>query len=284
MPDKVRKIIVIITIIVGLGLVSYPFISSFVNSFRQEDIIEEYSTVINNLNSADVEKAYQSAQDYNEKLKCVINRFEHTDEYDKTPGISADGMIGYLDIRKIDVHLPIYHSTSDKTLSEALGHMEGTSFPVEGKGVHAVVVGHSGMMQQDMFTDLPQLKIGDTFSITVANRTIIYEVDNIETVLPNEVSSLRIYPNENYCTLVTCVPYGVNSHRLLVRGRQIDSQDNSTEENTVKSSHVVTRTDMINYGSLIGGLIVITVPASIVLIQRKREYARKREKENERNK
>lgn len=271
MADKLRKFIIAVTIVVGMGLVSYPLISSFVNSLRQEEIISEYNTVINNLNNDDIEQAYRSAQEYNDKLVYVVNRFEHTELYDKTPGISADGMIGYVDIPSIDVHLPIYHGTDEATLSGALGHMEGTSFPVEGEGVHAVIVGHSGMMQQDMFTNLPQLKVGDTFSVTVARREIVYKVDQIETVLPNETSLLRLYPGKNYCTLLTCVPYGVNSHRLLVRGVQVSEDDHSSESQTVKSSKVITRTDMINYGALAGGVLVLCTPIAVVLIKRRRD-------------
>lgn len=268
--NKFQRIAVVLIIVVGMGLISYPLFSSIVNSFRQDDVVTTYDTVVSSLNSDDIEKAYEDAQVYNESLLSRVDRFEHTDVYNTLPGIVEDGMIGYVDIPKINVHLPIYHGTSDVTLSNSIGHMEGTSFPVEGKGVHSVLVGHSGMMQQDMFTNITQLEVGDLFSVTVANREIIYEVDSINTVLPEDTSLLNIDPDKNYCTLLTCVPYGVNSHRLLVRGHQTDINDYSQEELRVKHNKIITKTNVINIGAFCIGVILICVIAVIVFVKRRR--------------
>lgn len=164
--------------------------------------------------------------EYNNKLQYNSFRFKPTEEehlkYESILDISGTGIMGYVEIEKIDVKLPIYHGTSDVVLQKAVGHFEGSSFPIGEKGTHAVISGHSGLSNAKMFTDLPKIEIGDTFIITVLGMTMEYKVDRIETVLPDNINYFELDSDNDYVTLVTCTPYGVNSHRLLVRGSRIN--------------------------------------------------------------
>lgn len=269
---NVRVLLIVVTMIVGMVLVLYPLISNVVEANKQKEIITTYQTVIDSVNPKEIENQYVEAKKYNDNLLTTINRFRHTNKYDNIFNCASNNMIGYISIPKIDVNLPIYHGTDKSTLSAGIGHMEGTSFPIDQKGTHAVLVGHSGMVQQDMFTNLTQMEKGDIFTVTVANREVTYEVDEINTVLPDELDLIKIEPNKSYCTLVTCVPYGINSHRLLVRGHQVNVNDYSKNEITVKNHKIRTVTKSANELIAFVGLALIIISAiiSIIKIREKR--------------
>ena len=197
-----RKVITLILLgvfLAGLSLLLYPSVSSYWNSITQSRAIVDYDTIVKSLSPKD-NTAY-----------CL--------------NAVGDGVIGYIDIDKIQVKLPIYHGTDPSMLNHACGHIQGSSFPIAGKGTHAAISAHRGLPSAKLFSDLDKLEVGDTFRITVLDKTFIYEVDQIKTVLPDDVSDLLIDEEKELCTLVTCTPYGINSHRLLVRGHRIESED-----------------------------------------------------------
>ena len=219
---KKTDIILIIIFLVGLSVLLYPTISNYYNSFHESKVIPAYETNLSKMTETDYSDALQKASDYNSTLSAGTQSFESGEPVDSTYSsllnLSDDGMMGYITISKLDVELSIYHGTSDSVLAVGAGHLEGSSLPVGGIGTHSVIMGHRGLPSAKLFTDLDQMEIGDTFTITVMNQTLTYQVDNIAIVDPDELDLLKIDPDKDYCTLVTCTPYGINTQRLLVRG------------------------------------------------------------------
>lgn len=212
---KILHIVEILLFVAGVCLLSYPFISSKLYDFETQKLISEYDSEINNLNESDRANMIADANAYNKSLNG-------TGGSDKYSNIMSDtSAIGYVDIPKINVFLPIYHGSSDYTLSKGIGHMENTSLPVGGESTHCVLTGHTGMAEAAMFSDIDKLVQGDVFYIHSCDSVLAYKVDQIKTVLPNDVDDLRIINGEDHVTLLTCTPYGINTHRLLVRGVRI---------------------------------------------------------------
>lgn len=178
------------------------------------------------MSAEDYARYRDAAQEYNEYLQTCVGRFTPSEDesewYRSLLNVTSDGIMAYIKIPKIDINLPIYHSVDSAVLQVAIGHLEGSSLPVGGEGVHTVLSGHRGLTSAKLFTHLDELEIGDAFSITVLGETLNYTIDNIDTVLPEEMDGLAIEEDKDYCTLVTCTPYGVNTHRLLVRGVRTD--------------------------------------------------------------
>jgi len=221
-------IILVLILIAGLGLLLYPTFSDWWNSFHQSRAIASYVQTVNNLDTEEYERMLNEAVAYNRALLHKENRYkfseEDEEEYKSILDVTGTGIMGYVEIPSINVSLPIYHGTNEAVLQTAIGHIEGTSLPVGGLGTHCAVSGHRGLPAARLFTDLDRLKEGDTFLIQVLNRTLTYEVDQIRIVLPTEMQDLEIDPQEDYFTLITCTPYGINTHRLLVRGKRIENQ------------------------------------------------------------
>ena len=215
-----------ICFIITISFLLYPTVSNYLNDKNSSKVVASYNDTVNDLNEEEINKMLDEAREYNNKLQYNSFRFKPTEEehlkYESILDISGTGIMGYVEIEKIDVKLPIYHGTSDVVLQKAVGHFEGSSFPIGEKGTHAVISGHSGLSNAKMFTDLPKIEIGDTFIITVLGMTMEYKVDRIETVLPDNINYFELDSDNDYVTLVTCTPYGVNSHRLLVRGSRIN--------------------------------------------------------------
>lgn len=211
----------------GAGIMAYPSVSSWWNSFHQTQALSDYDSIVQKIE--DYDKYFDEADAYNEKLRQLGSQFTEYDkihdDYQSALNVAGTGMIGYISIEKLDISLPIYHGTSEDVLNAAAGHLEGTSLPVGGKGTHAVISSHRGLPTAKLFTNLDEMEKGDTFTLTVLNRTLTYEVDQIVVVLPTQTDDLRIEERKDYCTLVTCTPYGVNSHRMLVRGHRIKNKD-----------------------------------------------------------
>ena len=226
-----RKITLILLAVffLGLSLLLYPAISSYWNSITQSKVVEDYDAMLKSLTPTDYTAFFDAAEDYNTRLAALnFPLTEHTQlsgDYTAALNATGDGVMGYIDIDKIQVKLPIYHGISDSVLSHAVGHIEGSSLPVGGESTHCALSAHRGLPSAKLFTDLDKLEVGDTFRITVLDRAMIYEVDQIKTVLPNDVSDLLITEGEDYCTLITCTPYGINTHRLLIRGHRASSED-----------------------------------------------------------
>jgi len=213
--------------LIGLGMLLYPTVSDWWNSFHQTQVIASYEHAVEDLGKDERERVIRDAEQYNAALLksgslWVMNESQKED-YESQLDITGTGIMGYVDIPKINVTLPIYHDTRDSVLQIAIGHIAGTSLPVGGRGTHCCVTGHRGLPSARLFTDLDLLDEGDLFTFTVLDRTITYEVDQIRIVKPDELDDLAIDPKRDYATLVTCTPYGVNSHRLLVRGHRVDN-------------------------------------------------------------
>lgn len=231
MKKKTSNLITILLILIllaGLSLLLYPTVSDYWNSFHQSRAIASYAEQVAEIDSDTYEQLWADAQAYNRSLIGKVGRYDMTDEerakYESLLDVSGNGIIGYIEIPTIKCSLPIYHGTDEAILQIAVGHIEGTSLPVGGSGTHCVLSGHRGLPSARLFTDLDKMVVGDTFMMRVLDETLTYEVDQIRIVLPNEMDDLEIEEGKDYCTLVTCTPYGINSHRLLVRGHRIENQ------------------------------------------------------------
>ena len=226
--SKLNKILVPIFVVVflaGLGLMLYPTVSNWLNVRGQADVISDYSDEVDALDDAEKLECLEAAHSYNRVISYgqpFNMSAEDREEYNSQLNLDGSGVMGYIDIPKIDCYLPIYHGTSDEVLKIGAGHFEGSSLPVGGESTHCVISGHSGLPSAKLFTDIDTLEIGDEFYLSVLDQTITYEIDQILTVLPSETQELIIKKGEDYCTLVTCTPYGINSHRLLVRGKRVN--------------------------------------------------------------
>ncbi len=229
--NKWSTFLLLLFFFVGLSVMLYPAISSFWNSRTQSMAIVDYEKMLDSIPEADYSKIFEQAENYNNELKKLpfpLLEYDKVDGYFETLDISKTGMMGYITIDKINLELPIYHGTDDDVLSMAVGHLQGSSLPVGGKGTHTIVSAHRGLPSATLFTNLDHMEIGDTFEITVLDRTVTYQVDQIKTVDPTDTADLVIKDGKEYCTLLTCTPYGINTHRLLVRGVRVESVKQKT--------------------------------------------------------
>ncbi len=224
-------IVLIVVFFVGLSVLLYPTVSDLVNQRNQTRAVAGYREMTESMTETDYDAYFAAAEDYNRRLAEAESPLEDSSEqtededYEQTLDISGTGIMGYVTIDKIGVQLPIYHGVSDQVLAIAAGHLPGSSLPVGGESTHAVISAHRGLPSAKLFTNLDQLQEGDTFTVTVLNRVLTYEVDQISIVLPENTENLAITKGQDYCTLLTCTPYGINTHRLLVRGHRIETQD-----------------------------------------------------------
>ena len=213
--------------IIGSSVLLYPAISNYVNSKHASRVIATYNEALTNSDEDELVSFFDAASDYNDRLRATPDSFfipSNVDGYSDTLDITGTGIMGYIDIDKIGVELPIYHSTEKEVLQIGIGHLEGTSLPVGGDSTHCVLSGHRGLPSAKLFTDLDELEIGDEFTITILDRLLTYKVDQIRIVLPTETDDLRLVSGGDYCTLMTCTPYGINTHRLLVRGVRTENE------------------------------------------------------------
>lgn len=239
---NISTIILVLIFFVGLSLLLYPTISDYWNSFHQSRAIATYAEAVAELDDEDYEKMWQEAEAYNQKLSNQPNRWnlteEEEEEYNGILDVGGTGIMGYIEIPEIKVSLPIYHGTDEGVLQIAVGHIPGSSLPVGGIGTHSVVSGHRGLPSAKLFTNLDELDEGDVFMIRVLDETLTYEVDKISIVEPDDLTGLEIDPELDLCTLVTCTPYGVNSHRLLVRGHRIPNLEDDSIRVTADAMQV----------------------------------------------
>lgn len=225
MKSKKSTVILLISFFVGLSVLLYPTISSYWNSKTASEAIVDYESMLSQYKPEDYTAVFEEANDYNKKLAELNDPLvEHNSlpDYNSILNLGNTGMMGYITVPKISQELPVYHGTSDGVLSVAVGHLQGTSLPVGGETTHSVVSAHRGLPSAVLFTHLDRMEIGDLFHFTILDRTITYEVDQIRIVEPNDSSLIQIEEGKDYCTLLTCTPYGINTQRLLVRGHQID--------------------------------------------------------------
>ena len=230
MKKHIPTIVFGLIFLVGLAVMLYPTVSDYINSKHQTRAIASYQEKVSNMKEEDYEKAFAAAEAYNQKLAETPEAFyepDLLDGYDDILDITGTGIMGYISIPKINVELPIYHGTDDAVLQIAIGHISGSSLPVGGESTHCVLSGHRGLPSAKLFSKLDQLEVGDTFVLRVLDDVLTYEVDQILIVEPQEINSLQIEEGKDLCTLVTCTPYGVNTHRLLVRGHRIENLEDS---------------------------------------------------------
>ena len=228
MRKNLSTIILILIFLVGLSVMLYPSVSDAVNRKHQSRAVAGYAEEVEQLSDADYQTYFDAADAYNRQLNTTPNAFYKPDlvsGYAQTLDISGTGIIGYITIPKISVELPIYHGTDEGVLQVAAGHLEGSSLPVGGAETHAVISAHRGLPSAKLFTNLDELEVGDRFTITVLNRVLTYEVDQISIVLPTEIDQLLPTEGMDYVTLMTCTPYGINTHRLLVRGKRVETAE-----------------------------------------------------------
>lgn len=242
MRQKVTTILAIVVFLSGVGLLAYPAASNLIYEKRQDELMNYYDHLVaESMPEEDLSEEFQKCQDYNESL--LEGGVLLTDPFDETQlnpasmpyagllNIDGDGSMGYIEIPSIDVKLMIYHGTAEEVLQKGVGHLQGSSLPVGGRGTHCVLSAHTGLNNKKLFTDLDQLVKGDVFYIHVLDQILAYQVDQIKVVLPDETDDLKINAEEDYITLVTCTPYGINTHRLLVRGTRIPyTEAKSTEK------------------------------------------------------
>lgn len=231
MKKRKSSIGFVIMFIIGLSLVLYPSVSDYWNSFHQSKAIASYAEFVTDIDEDKGNKILEEAAAYNQNLaenkRSWFLTEEEKAEYTKQLDITGTGIMGYIEIPVIKCSLPIYHGTDEGVLQIAIGHIEGSSLPVGGEGTHCVLSGHRGLPSAKLFSDLDELKEGDTFMIRVLNETLTYEVDQIRIVEPNDLTTLDIYEGQDLMTLVTCTPYGINTHRLLVRGHRVENLPNA---------------------------------------------------------
>ena len=212
--------------LVGLSVMLYPTFSDWWNKNKASHVISDYQETVAKLDEAQYDRIWEKARAYNEQLAGLYDPFTNYDAiegYEEALNVSGSGIIGYITIPAIRVNLPVYHGTSEGVLNVAIGHLQGSSLPVGGANTHAVLSGHRGLPSARLFTDLDDIVVGDTFTLNVLNETLTYEVEKILTVRPEEMDKLAIIQGGDYVTLMTCTPYGVNTHRLLIRAHRIDT-------------------------------------------------------------
>ena len=289
MKKTAYRILVIIIFLAGLSLLLYPFVANKWNTYRQSRLISSYEEVVSEKTEAgaiDYEAEWLKAQQYNDELMPMIlpDSFAiaeaegEDEEYMAALNLAGDGIMGTVEIPKIGITLPIYHTTEEEVLERAAGHLEGSSLPIGGENTHAVISAHRGLPSAALFTDLDQLETGDHFLIHVLDETLCYEVDQILTVEPDDTSALQVEDGEDLVTLLTCTPYGVNSHRLLVRGHRVPYEENVVAEEETPLAAVSLHTNYLLWVFVGLGVTALFI---LVLFLFDRRARKKRQKERE---
>lgn len=254
-------VFLVLLLLAGVSLLLYPSLSDYWNSMHQTRAIASYAETVSQLDTAQYDEMWKAAQDYNRALSQRETAFALTDEqkaaYESLLDVSGLGVMGYIEIPEIDCSLPIYHGTEESVLQVAVGHLEWSNLPVGGEGTHCVLSGHRGLPSAKLFTNLDKLAVGDTFLLRVLDEVLAYEVDQILIVEPEQVDVLGIVPGEDYCTLVTCTPYGINTHRLLVRGHRV--------ENTPEAARMHVTADATQFDPLLVAP-VLAIPVLLLLL------------------
>ena len=274
----------ILVILLGAGAAAYPLIASINNERTQSLVQTEYEEKLQQLDTSEIDAALAAAREYNKTISTV--QIEDIDKlkaelppYEDLLNLANNGIMGYIEIPAINIDLPIYHGTTGAAMEKGAGHMEGTSLPVGGIGTHAVISAHSGMASAKLFTDLDNLELGDMFIITVCNEKLAYEVDNIAVVEPTDIDLIRVDTQQDYVTWLTCTPYGVNTHRLLVRGHRVDMAEEAISEVEEKAEPAAsTWMERYEQGILIGiaiflGLLLIAL--LVYFIKRRKDKKEK---------
>ena len=288
MKKKLPVIAIILIFIIGLGIMSYPLVSSMINNSKFKDGMNDYTETVKKLDKKDYSKLYKSAKKYNHSLTQTSIITDPFDEeaykaigahYNDVLNVDGKGLIGYVVVPRIDVNLPIYHGSSKKVLEKGAGHLQNTSMPIGGKSTHAVISAHTGFPDQTFFDNLTDLVKGDIFYIKVLDTTLAYKVDQIKVVLPEDTNDLRIIPSEDHVTLLTCTPYGINTHRLLVRGVRTKYVPEEVAKNkVVKQAPFEKCFYFLGYkipywtaGAIIGGFVLLVVIIVLIAVRKNKK-------------
>lgn len=260
---RILNSLFILVALVGIGIMFYPSVSNFFYKLTANNVIENYSKEFADASEDQREKMLLEAKNYNEKdlIYKIEDAFENDkpledDQYDKILNYNNDGVMAFIEIPKINVRLPIYHGTSDDVLNKGVGHLKGTSLPVGGESTHAVLAAHRGLPSAKLFTDLNLIEKEDYFYINVAGKLITYQVDKISIIEPQEIDVLQIEKDQDYITLVTCTPYAINSHRLLVRGKRVENNVAPKMDNSIKKVDYIPLIMVITSMIITAGLMV----------------------------
>ena len=286
MKSKTSKLMIGIIFLAGLSLLLYPFVANQWNNYRQKQLISSYEQTVSQKeasNGIDYDAELKKAEAYNEALLpsilpdsfAIADASEEDQTYMNTLNIAGDEMMGIVEIPKIDIKLPIYHTTKEDVLKQAAGHLEGSSLPIGGKSTHSVISAHRGLPSASLFTDLDQLKKGDHFLIHVLNKTLCYEVDKISVVKPEETSSLAVEEGKDLVTLLTCTPYGVNTERLLVRGHRVPYEEQKVADEKTPLSGISLHTNYLLW--VIIGLVITTIFILMLYLKEKKLQKKKNE-------
>ena len=283
--EKLIIFLFILMIVLGLGLLLFPFISNRISVGHYQKVIHTYEKKVSDESQDVNNKLIMDAREYNRGLsfgevKDVFQESEqkNSDRYLSILNINDNGMMGYISIPKIDVRIPIYHGTTSDVLQKGVGHLEGSSFPVGGESTHAILSAHRGLPSSKLFTDLDQLEKGNIFYIYILDEVLAYKVDQVLVTEPSETEALQIVDGKDYVTLVTCTPYAINTHRLLVRGERIEYNE-QVEKNT-RVDYTLSTADIILYISLVVALLLI-IGAVICFIKMKKNRQNPKEKDND---
>ena len=273
MKDKKKKksrflnVIVIIVFLVGVGIFVYPTFSDMWNKYRNEQLVSSYQLAAEELTDEKKEELRKEAEEYNSQhsVNTIVDAFNEDDEYvlthpyDTMLDVNGEGLMGSIEIPKLKINLAIYHGLGSDVLEKGVGHVEGTSLPIGGESTHAVLAGHRGLPSAKLFTDLDQIEIGDVFLIKVLDETLAYKVDQIKTVLPEETNELAIIEGEDHVTLVTCTPYGVNTHRLLIRGIRTEYVEQAEEKTAIQKLAHVEPAKIMAVGAIVLAVVIIVI-------------------------
>lgn len=282
---RILLILAVLALLASLSVMAYPVVANYLNEKYQSTVQAEYTRELASVDDGKILTAREAARVYNENLHPIRYDRDAVDaaavDYDGLLDLTGTGIMGYVEIPKIDVSLPIYHGTEETELRKGIGHLVGSSLPIGGIGEHSVLTGHSGVAGKRLFSDLEQLAPGDRFYLHILGETLAYEVTELNTVLPHETDLLTAVPEEDLCTLVTCTPYGVNSHRLLVRGSRIPFERIETSEEPETQSQPRQSAWKQNYlkglligcGSAAGAVVIGLLLARILRKRRKRHEA-----------
>lgn len=265
--NSMTTLFLVLMLFAGLSLLLYPTVSNYWNSLHQSRAIAAYVEQVAQIDNETFDQLREQARAYNRTLVGKAYRYDMTrqerEEYLGLLNVSENGIIGYIEIPDIHCELPIYHGTDADALQIGVGHIEGSSLPVGGESTHCAISGHRGLPSAKLFSDLDKLTVGDRFSLRVLDDTLTYEVDQIHTVLPGEMDELEIVEGEDYCTLVTCTPYGVNTHRLLVRGHRVE---NSTDKEPARVATDETRTEPLGKIFILLPVLVFAILLMLLLV------------------
>ncbi|MGN1100969.1 MAG: class C sortase [Huintestinicola sp.] len=269
MKKRLVTFFLTLTFLAGVSLMLYPTVSNYWNSLHTSTAVAVYDERVRSMDEQQRDEMWEKAVEYNASLAKTSQTMHISDskraEYESVLDVDGTGMMGYIEIPNINISLPIYHGTENAVLQIATGHLEWTSLPVGGTSSHCVISGHRGLPSAKLFTNLDQLKEGDTFVIRVLNEVLTYEVDQIRIVLPVELNDLQIERGKDYCTLVTCTPYGVNSHRLLVRGHRVEN-----ESETIRVTSEAIQIEPLIVAPIIALPILIVVFVVLIVSSKRR--------------